>query len=315
MIGLPKNFNLGYACICTELHEQGIFSSRTLRLATLKEKGMKYVQELALQNLEDLYKILVWNVEHNIFFFRVSSEMFPFASHIKYGYTLEFADKLLKKIGAFANKHGIRLTAHPGPFNQIASLRDTVVLSTIRDLAFHCEMFDRMKLPRDSVLILHGGGTYDDRPTTLKRLILNLSKLPKKIFNRIVLENDEFSYNIEELLVVSEKLKIPLVIDFHHDSINPSSKPAEHYFDRVFKIWQARKMTPKIHVSNSVPGILIGDTKTARRKHSDHITFLHKSIKKIKFPLDIMLECKQKEQSIFILRKMNTKDIFQKLLV
>lgn len=312
-MGVPKNFNLGYACICTELHEQGVFTSRTLRLATYQEKGIKYVKELALLNLEDLMKILIWNKEHDIYFYRMSSEMFPFASHPKYGYNLEFADKLLKKIGAYANKVGIRLTMHPGPFNMISSPKLGVVENTILDLKHHCEIFDRMNLGRDSVLILHGGGTYDDRETTLKRLIKNLALLPKKIMNRIVLENCEFSYNITELLVVSEKLQIPIVIDFHHDSIYPSAKPAQYYFDRVFKVWQNRKITPKIHISNSIPGILSDDTRTARRKHSDHIEFLHKSLLKIKFPIDVMLECKKKEQSIFLLREMNKKDIFKEV--
>jgi UV DNA damage endonuclease len=40
--------------------------------------------------------------------------MFPFASHAIYGYTLEFADALLKEAGALANKYGHRITMHPG---------------------------------------------------------------------------------------------------------------------------------------------------------------------------------------------------------
>ena len=44
----------------------------------------------------------------------MSSEMFPFASHAKYGYDLEFADKELKEAGELAKKYGHRLTLHPG---------------------------------------------------------------------------------------------------------------------------------------------------------------------------------------------------------
>jgi UV DNA damage endonuclease len=44
----------------------------------------------------------------------MSSEMFPFASHAKYGYDLSFADTELKEVGALANKYGHRLTMHPG---------------------------------------------------------------------------------------------------------------------------------------------------------------------------------------------------------
>lgn len=311
MVGLPKNFNLGYACICTELREQGIFSSRTVRLATYKEKGLDYVKDLAIQNLHDLQTILEWNVAHDITLFRMSSEMFPFANHLVYGYDLSFADKLLHKIGAYAKKHHLRLTFHPSHFNNLASDRPSVIANTISDLAHHCEILDRMKLDRNSVLILHGGGTYNDKVETLKRLYKNLLELPKKIIKRLVFENCEMNYCVTDLLPISEKLLIPIVVDFHHDSIYPSPKRIEYYYDRIFAVWHKRKMMPKIHVSNSVPGITILDNAPARRKHSDHITFLHKSLEKIKFPLDIMLECKLKEQSIFALRKMDKKDIFK----
>lgn len=45
---------------------------------------------------------------------RVSSEMFPFASHEEYGYTLDYADAELKAAGEAARQHNMRLTTHPG---------------------------------------------------------------------------------------------------------------------------------------------------------------------------------------------------------
>lgn len=45
---------------------------------------------------------------------RMSSEMFPFASHAKYGYDLSFASAELKEAGDLAKKYGHRLTMHPG---------------------------------------------------------------------------------------------------------------------------------------------------------------------------------------------------------
>lgn len=54
-MNIPSNFNLGYACICTELRKKNIFSSRTCRLKTLQDKGFDYVKNLAIQNLKDLH--------------------------------------------------------------------------------------------------------------------------------------------------------------------------------------------------------------------------------------------------------------------
>lgn len=309
--GPPKNLTLGYPCINTELEKRGILTSRTMRLKTYLDCGIPYVKELAIKNLEDLLVIMEWNAENDVHLFRLSSQMFPWGNHPEYGYSLEFADKLLKRIGAYAKKHNIRLTMHPSHFNNFASPSKSVIKHTISDLKHHCEILDRMKLDKNSVLILHGGGTYGDKNAAVNRIRQNLKKLPKNILKRLVFENDEMNYNVEDLLPISEEFKVPIVMDFHHDSINPSSKPITTYFDRVFGIWNARGIKPKIHVSNSCPGVSKSSNIIDRRKHSDHIQFLHKSIQKIKIPLDVMLECKLKEQSIRLLNDTPRKEIFK----
>jgi UV DNA damage endonuclease len=311
LYGLPKNFNLGYACINTQLRKNDIFTSRTLRLDTYKKLGLKYVKELAIQNLKDLLTILKWNVENKIFFFRLSSEMFPFASHPEYGYKLEFADKLLKEVGKYAKKNNIRLTMHPGPYNNLTSPNPNIIRNTILDLTHHCEILDRMKLDKNSVMILHGGGVYGNKELALQTLEINLKKLPKYILNRIILENDEISYSIVDLLPISEKLKIPIVVDFHHDSLNPSPKPPQFYFNKIFDIWNKRKIKPKIHISNSSPAITKSHNIMEKRKHSDIIVFIHAAIQKIKFDLDVMLECKLKEQCVFAIRNTPRSELFQ----
>lgn len=44
----------------------------------------------------------------------VSSEMFPFAPHPDYQYSLDYAEKELKEAGDTAKRLGVRLTTHPG---------------------------------------------------------------------------------------------------------------------------------------------------------------------------------------------------------
>lgn len=310
-ITLPQNFRLGYACINMHLREQKppVFTSRTLRLATLKTKGLDYVKELAVQNVKDLLTILKWNKDNDIYFMRLSSEMFSFASHLEHGYSLDFADSLLKEVGKYANENGMRLSTHPGQYNVLSSPNETVIQNTISDLNMHCDILDRMNQGKDSVIIIHGGGVYNDKKSSLKRLKENILRLPEKTRNRLVLENCEMSYCLEDLLPISEELKVPIVIDYHHNAIYPSSQPIEFYFDRVFKVWNDRCIKPKVHVSNSVPGILETDNKTMRRKHSDYIQFLHKPLYLIKFPIDIMLECKMKERALLKLRKDASKQI------
>jgi UV DNA damage endonuclease len=84
---------------------------------------------------------------------RMSSEMFPFASHAKYGYNLSFADAELKEAGALARKYGHRLTMHPGQFTQLGSPKDNVIVASLRELDYQCEIMDRMGLDQDGVMM------------------------------------------------------------------------------------------------------------------------------------------------------------------
>ena len=76
--------NFGYACInmgfSTRPKSKRITTNRTMIKRTFKERGIKYASELALQNVQDLYRILQWNLEHDIYFYRLSGEILPWAS-------------------------------------------------------------------------------------------------------------------------------------------------------------------------------------------------------------------------------------------
>ena len=66
--------NYGYACINKTFSDrpkkQRITTNRTMIKRTFQEKGIGYASELALQNVRDLNKILEWNLENNIYFYR-----------------------------------------------------------------------------------------------------------------------------------------------------------------------------------------------------------------------------------------------------
>ena len=74
--------NLGYACINMTLGKQKpkVTTNRSMIKKTFLEKGVEYAGELGLQNSRDLFKILEWNNHNNIKVFRLSSDMFPWAS-------------------------------------------------------------------------------------------------------------------------------------------------------------------------------------------------------------------------------------------
>ncbi|KAF9529262.1 UV-endonuclease UvdE-domain-containing protein [Crepidotus variabilis] len=294
---------LGYACLNTVLRNkkpasETVFCSRTCRLDSIKKNGLDFVKDLARKNVEDLLTVIQWNEDNNIRFFRVSSEIFPYASHDKHGYSLNYCSELLAKAGALARKYGHRLTTHPGQFTQLGSPKPAVVEASRRELAYHTEMFELMGMGSDSVMIIHGGGVYDDKEGTLKRLKGSIKNLSPNVRARLVLENDEMCYNAEDLLPICEELDVPLVFDYHHDQLFPSSIPPKTIIERANAIWKRRGIKPKQHLSEPRPGAV---SLMERRAHADRCENLPPDL-----PDDMGKEigAKDKEQAVLYLHRM-----------
>lgn len=298
----PRAFKgrLGYACMNTILRKQkpSIFSARTCRLATVAEKGIDVVKGIALQNVADMKTMIQWNEDHNIRFMRLSSDMFPFASHEKIGYEIDFAEKELKEAGDLANKYKHRLTMHPGQYNQLVSLNPKVVANTARELYYHAHMLDLMGMDQDSVMIIHMGGVYGDREAALARFELEYQKLPDTVKRRLVLENDELGYSVSDLLPICQKLQVPLVLDWHHHHINPGNvTDLLSLLPAINKTWTDKGIKPKQHYSESRNGAV---TQMERRAHSDRVQNLPPTTDDV----DLMIEAKDKEQAVFHLYRL-----------
>ena len=306
-----SNLNMGYCCINTELRKLGIFCSRTCRLDTVNQNSIEYIYQLAWQNINDLPAIFRWNYKNNIFLYRMSSEMFPFASHPDYYliYDLEQFRSRLQEIGEIAKHYNQTLTFHPGQYNQLTSHRESVVEKSVIDIDLHAKILDMMNCGRDSVIVIHGGSKNGGKEIALSRFKENFYKLSESSRSRLVLENCEMAYSIEDLLEVSKLLKIPVVIDYHHHNINPGTIKDDdaliNITNEVLDIWKSRDITPLFHLSESRRGVKISDSITARRAHSDYVTNLPlaliRTLERSKINLDI--EAKMKEQAVLRLQQ------------
>ncbi|KAJ3842823.1 UV-endonuclease UvdE-domain-containing protein [Lentinula raphanica] len=294
---------LGYACLNTILRNkkpasEAVFCSRTCRIDSIKKNGMDWVKDLGRKNVQDLITMIQWNEDNNIRFLRLSSEMFPFASHSIYGYSLEYCAPLLAEAGALAKKYGHRLTTHPGQFTQLGSPKPGVIESSVRELEYHCQMLGLMGVGKDGVTILHGGGVYDDKSAAIERIKNTIREvLPQHCRDRLVLENDELCYNADDLLPICEELDVPLVFDYHHDSLNPSSIPPAEIIKRTNAIFARRGIRPKQHLSDPRPGAV---TIMERRAHADRCERLPDELEQegVAIDVDLMIEAKDKEQAV-----------------
>ena len=70
-----KPIQLGLCCLNTNLRslKPPIFSSRSIILKTLNEKGVDYLKKKIIKNLKDNIKLIEWNEENGIKVFRLSN--------------------------------------------------------------------------------------------------------------------------------------------------------------------------------------------------------------------------------------------------
>ena len=266
------------------------------------------MEALCLANVMDLPKMLRWNDKYGIKFMRLSSEMFPFASHLEYGYKLApFASDALAEVGRVVTELGHRVSTHPGQFTQLGSPRAEVISSAIRDLEYHDEMLSLLNLQgqddRDAVMILHMGGTFGDKAATIDRFRENYKHLSPAVKQRFILENDDVSWSVHDLLPICEELNIPLCLDFHHHNIIFDSKQVREgtldivsLFPRIKATWDRKGIRQKMHYSEGCPDAITG---RQRRKHNPRPVTLPPCPNE----MDLMIEAKDKEQAVFELMR------------
>ena len=312
---------LGYACINTKLNslpkEERVTTNRTMVKKTFLAKGISYASELALKNCQDLIKILSWNDEHNIKFFRLSSEVFPWASEYQLKDLPDYEEikEVLKEVGDYAKQNGHRITTHPGPFNVLGSPTQNTVKNTICELNRHAEVFDLMGLEESpyAKINIHIGGSYGgDFQGTAKRWIEGYKKLSQSCQSRLTVENDDKAsmWSVLSLYdLIYKQTHTPIVFDYHHHKFCTGGLSEKEALDMAISTWD--NITPVVHYSQD-RSVEQNDPKIKPQAHSDSYWT---PIKTYGRNVDIMLECKKKEQGLFKMRNLLKDEVRLKWVV
>ena len=289
--------NLGYACINMSLGKS-VTTNRSMVKRTFNEKGLDYVSELALANSKDVLKILVWNKNNNIKFFRLSSALVPWGDGLDLT-TLKDYDEIstaLRRAGDYAKANGIRITSHPGPFVVLTSPKENVVEGAIKDLELHGKIFDMMGLSQTpyNKINIHCNGVYGDKLSAMDRFCENYLKLSDSVKKRLTVENDDKAtmYNVKDLMYIHNKINIPIVFDYHHHLFNTGDLSEEEALKLAYTTWG--NITPVVHYSES-KALHEENSKLKPQAHSDYIKSLPNTYG---LDVDIMVEAKAKELAI-----------------
>jgi len=284
--------NLGYACINMSMGKK-VTTNRTMVKRTFEAKGLDYVSELSLLNAKDIIKVLEWNKQNGIMFFRLSSTIIPWGDHIDITKLKDYKEikSELKKAGDFAKFWNMRITSHPGPFNVLVSPKDEVVLNTIADLELHAKIFDMMGLSQTpfNKINIHCNGVYGDKIKAMDRFCENFKRLSDSVRSRLTIENDDKAsmYSVNDLMYIHNRIGIPIVFDYHHHKFCTGGLSEQAALELAISTWPI-DITPAVHYSES------RDDKKPQA-HSDYIETLPETYGNV---IDIMVEAKAKELAI-----------------
>jgi UV DNA damage endonuclease len=266
---------------------------------TFQQKGIAYASELALQNVKDLYSIMQWNAKTNIKLFRMSSDMFPWASEYKLSDLPDFSkiSMWLTKSGTFAREQGIRLTFHPGPFNVLCSPNPDVVRRTVQDLEIHGQIMDLMGLERShyNCINIHCNGVYGDKLAAMDRFCANFKSLSDAVKSRLVIENDDKAsmYSVADLMYLHKTIGIPITFDYHHHQFCTGGLSEAEALSCAVTTWP-KGITPVVHYSES-KALHESNSKIKPQAHSDYINSMPNTYG---FDVDTEIESKAKDLAI-----------------
>ena len=282
---------IGYPCINRSI---GCRSARTFRLASYS-RNLLY--ETVGGNLDCLRKILVWNRDHRILFFRISSDLVPFASHpvCRHPWQDHFR-KEFRALGNFIRGEGIRISMHPDQFIVLNAQDEGIVERSIAELRYHTEILDLMGLDATAKIQLHIGGMYGNRQESMDRFIRVYGRLDTALVRRLVVENDEQRFPAADCLTLHNQTGIPVLFDVFHHSYNNKGESVGEILPLIQKTWSGGDGIPMMDYSSQKPGKRPGS-------HTDHIVsddFREFLVKSLPYDLDIMLEIKDKESSALI---------------
>jgi UV DNA damage endonuclease len=268
-------------------------------------------------SLAALRAILDYLERHDIRMYRMTASLAPYATHPELtqfrGQVVECAAELAA-VGALARERDIRLSSHPGQYVVLNSEVAAVQEAAIRDLECQAAIMDAMGLGPEAVVVVHVGGGQGD---ALGRFEAGYARLSDAARARLVIENDDRTFSLRDVLGLHERTGARVVWDIlHHHCHDPDGIPDREALELALATWPPG-VVPKIHYSTPKTALEERKRRVGRRvvrdwvlpplrAHADLIDpiafshFLTETAAGLEF--DVMLEAKGKDLALLRLR-------------
>jgi UV DNA damage endonuclease len=272
-------------------------------------------------SIEALHGVFGYLDREDIRMYRMTASLAPYATHPdlpQFHRQVEEAAGELAELGARARELDLRLSSHPGQYVVLNSEAPDVVDSAIRDLELQAELMDAMGLGSEAVVVLHVGGAAGGTAAGLGRFEAGFARLSERARARLVIENDDRTYALGDVLELHRRTGMRVVWDIlHHHCNDPVGIDDRDALESALATWPAGEM-PKIHYSTPKTAIEERRKRVGRRverswvlpqlrAHADMIDpigfehFLTRTAAGLDF--DVMLEAKAKDLALLRLRE------------
>jgi UV DNA damage endonuclease len=271
-------------------------------------------------SLERFERILDRLERDRISMYRMASSFVPYATHPdlpQFRGQLEQCAAELERVGARVRALDVRLSTHPGQYVVLNSVREDVREAALRDVELQAALLDALGLGEEAVVVLHVGSAEGGTEHGKDRFLAGVERLSARARARLVIENDDRTYALADVLQLSERSGLRVVWDIlHHHCHDPHGIPDREALEHALATWTGRG-TPKIHYSSPKTAVAERRVRKGRRverslvlpqlrAHADMIdpiafeAFLRDVAGDL--PFDVMLEAKAKDVALMRLR-------------
>jgi UV DNA damage endonuclease len=253
--------------------------------------------------------------------YRFSSSLAPYATHPdlpQFHRQVEECAEELAAFGARARALGMRLSSHPSQYVVLNSEQPATRTNAARDVEVQAALLDGMGLGPEAVCILHVGGSAGGRDAALERFERGVEALSDAARARLVIENDDRSFSLADVLELHRRTGLRVVWDIHHHHVvDPDRIPDREALALALATWPEGQ-TPKIHWSTPRTNMEERKQRVGRRverswalpelrAHADLVDpiafehFLRETAAGAR-DFDVMLEAKGKDLALLRLR-------------
>jgi UV DNA damage endonuclease len=272
-------------------------------------------------SLERLAAILDYLEKTGIPMYRMSSALAPYATHPE---LTQFHDQpaqcaeQLAAIGERARDLGTRLSFHPGQYVVLNSESEQVRTAALRDIELHATLLDAMGAGPEAVVVVHVGSAAGGIAKGEERFVRAVAALSDAARTRLVVENDDRTYSLHDVLRIADGIGLPVAWDIlHHHCHDPVGIPDREALELALATWP-RDVLPKIHYSSPRTAVSEKKRRSGRRversivlpqlrAHADLVDpigfehFLRETAAGLRF--DVMLEAKAKDLALLRLQE------------